>query len=347
MSSSKDLTSLVPIFNGADFRMWKERMSDFLGSQHLFGYASGTRTCPAGNTPADLITQADWDEVDHQVISLIVLRLSANLHTHLGATAALTWMSLENTFGTPHFTSVFKDFEEVLKIKLQVGHNPQVEIQRIWTILECLQANGCTLTNYIQGMILLHAIPAQWDNIASMYCNGMTQANVSFNDIRLAIMAEFEHTAHPLQIAHHADKISAVKRKGKSPQSKEQRNYSAPKPSAADAPSGSSSKKQRRGGKKEKARRAHAIVSSAFVPTSVLNHMQETHYLVAGSSSSRIEEVVEQIPAPTTGFTVVGGPSQCGPHQNCQFQLLRYYLLECSTSSSTICIRVKLKNSSP
>ena len=78
-------------------------MSDFLGSQHLFGYASGTRTCPAGNTPADLIAQVDWDKTDHQVISLIALRLSANLRIHLAATAALTWMSLENTFGMPHF----------------------------------------------------------------------------------------------------------------------------------------------------------------------------------------------------------------------------------------------------
>ena len=201
MSSNKDLTSLVPIFNGAEFRMWKERMSDFLGSQCLFGYASGTRTRPAGNTPADLAAQADWDKVNHQIISLIALRLSPNLRTH--STAALTWM--------PHFTSVFKDFEEVLKIKLQVGHNPQVEIQKIWTILERIQANGCTLTDYIQGMILLHAIPAQWDNIASMYCNGMTQANVSFNDICQAIMAEFEHTTRPSQLAHHADKISAMK----------------------------------------------------------------------------------------------------------------------------------------
>ena len=123
-------------------------------------------------------------------------------------------------------------------------------------------------------------------------------------------MAEFEWTACPSQIAHHTDKISAMKRKGKSPQFKEQRNYSAPKPSAANAPSRSSSKKQRRGGKKEKAQRAHAIVSSAFVPTSVLNCMQETHYMDAGPSSSRIKEVVEQIPAPTPSFTVAGGPSR-------------------------------------
>ena len=87
-------------------------------------------------------------------------------------------------------------------------------------------------------------------------------------------MAEYEWIAHPSQLAHHTDKISAVKHKGKSPQFKEQRCYSAPKPPAAnEAPSRLSSKKQRRGGKREKLRRAHLIVSSAFVPESVLNHM--------------------------------------------------------------------------
>ena len=92
----------------------------------------------------------------------------------------------------------------------------------------------------------------------------------------------------------------------KSPQFKEQKKYSAPKPSAEDAPSRLSNKnKKQRGGQREKAHKAHLIVSSAFVPTPVLNHMQESHHQ---ASTSCIEEVpVELTPAP--GFTMVGGPS--------------------------------------
>jgi hypothetical protein len=65
------------------------------------------------------------------------------------------------------------------------------------------------------------------------------------------------------------------------------------------------------GGKREKAckaKAAHNIVSSAFVPVTVLNHMQESHYMEAGPSTSRVEEVVEP-PAPTL-VTVIGGPSR-------------------------------------
>jgi hypothetical protein len=49
-------------------------------------------------------------------------------------------------------------------------------------------------------------------------------------------------------------------------------------------------------------------VSSAFVPVMVLNCMQESHYMEAGPSTSRVEEVVEQ-PAPTP-VTIIGGPSR-------------------------------------
>jgi hypothetical protein len=51
-------------------------------------------------------------------------------------------------------------------------------------------------------------------------------------------------------------------------------------------------------------------VSSAFVPSAVLNRMQESHYLEAGPFTSCVEEVVEQ-PAPTpVPTTIIGGLSQ-------------------------------------
>jgi hypothetical protein len=161
-------------------------------------------------------------------------------------------------------------------------------------------------------MLLLKAMPKEWDTIAQLYCNGMQMANVTFDGVQDAIMAEFEWTARPAQLAHQADKISVVKRKGQSPRFKEQRKTnSAPRP-ATEAPQGESSVKRiRKGGKWEKARKAraaHNIVSSAFVPVTVLNRMQETHYTEAGPSTSRVEEVVEQ-PAPTP-VTVIGGLSR-------------------------------------
>jgi hypothetical protein len=95
-------------------------------------------------------------------------------------------------------------------------------------------------------MLLLKAIPKEWDTVVQMYCNDMQMANITFDGVRDTIMAEFEHTACPAQLAHQADKISAVKRKNQSPCFKEQRkSNSAPHP-ATEAPHGESSVKRTR-----------------------------------------------------------------------------------------------------
>jgi hypothetical protein len=146
--------------------------------------------------------------------------ISTNLRTLFGAMSAITWMNLEQRYGVPHFTRIYKDYELAHSIRLTTGKNPEIWIQKIWTILECLWANKCVLSNYLQGMLLLKAIPKEWDTIAQLYCNGMQMANVTFNGVWDAIMAEFEHIAHPAQLAHQADKISAVKHKVSLPVSK-------------------------------------------------------------------------------------------------------------------------------
>jgi hypothetical protein len=315
--SSKDIALHIPIFIGQDFRSWKEMMMDYLGAQRLLGYALGQHQMPvaanvAQPTQAELTAQADWDEIDLQVKSMISMRLSSNLRTLIGTLSVATWINLEQCYGIPHFTRIYKDYELAHSIRLTTGESPEIWIQKIWTILEYLWVNGCVLSNYLQGMLLLKAIPKEWDTIAQLYCNGMQMANVTFNGVWDTIMAEFECIARPAQLAHHADRLSAVKRKGQSPHFKEQRkSNSAPRP-GTEAPHGESSiKRTRKGGKHEKAHKAqaaHNIVSSAFVPSAVLNCMQESHYLEACPSTSHVEEVVEQ-PAPTA-VTIIGGPSQ-------------------------------------
>jgi gag-polypeptide of LTR copia-type len=259
-----------------------------------------------------LTAQADWDEINLQVKSMISMQLSTNLRTLIGTMSAATWTNLDQCYGVLHFTRIYKDYELVHSIRLTTGENPEIQIQKIWTILECLQANGCVLSNYLQCMLLLKAIPKEWDTVAQMYCNGMQMASITFDGVQDAIMAEFEQTARPAQLAHQADKISAIKRKGQSSHFKEQRKSNSALHPATEAPHCESSIKQtRKGGKQEKAhkaRAAHNIVSSAFVSVMVLNHMQESHYTEAGLSTSRVEEVVEQ-PAPTP-VTVISGPSR-------------------------------------
>ena len=75
---------------------------------------------------------------------------------------------------------------------MTTGENPEIRIQRLWTILEHLQANGCVISNYLQGILPLKAIPREWDTVAQMYFNGMQMTNVTFSGVCDTIMAEFD-----------------------------------------------------------------------------------------------------------------------------------------------------------
>jgi gag-polypeptide of LTR copia-type len=151
-------------------------------------------------TQAELTAQADWDKIDLQVKSMISMWLSSNLRTLIGTMSVATWTNLEQCYGVPHFTRIYKDYELAHSIRLTTDENPEIGIQKIWTILERLQANRCVLSNYLQGMLLLKAIPKEWDTIVQLYCNGMQMANVTFDGVRDAIMAEFKRIARPAQL---------------------------------------------------------------------------------------------------------------------------------------------------
>ena len=169
-------------------------------------------------------------------------------------------------------------------------------------LFERLTANRVDFDNSVRGLILLNAILKELSMVAQIYSqSNQTLATTTFLGVRDAIMVEFEHSMHPSTLAMH--KISAVKHKGKSPTYSEQtKTKSAPPKASSDAPSGAPKKKTRRGGKGKA--KVHTIVSSALVPPSVTNRMQETHHAAASMAAP--------LSVPTMASTWVGGPS-CAP----------------------------------
>jgi gag-polypeptide of LTR copia-type len=249
-------------------------------------------------TRANLDAMVAWDEANEQAQGILGLRLSTNLCTHLGATAHTLWQALDNAIGQPGISSIYADLQAVLHVKISGGQNPQVEMQQPLTLFERLHANGMAISDPIQGMMLLNALPPKWDSVSMVYLQEQNVlANVTFATVRDAIMAEFERTSCPSSLA--IQKISAVKRKGKSPTFKKQTctsQSSAPKASG-DAPQEAPDKKKRQGGKKAK---VHVIVSSALIPKSVAKHLQKSHHVEAPAASPT--------PAYRTSI-VVDGPS--------------------------------------
>jgi hypothetical protein len=131
--SSKDIASHIPMFVSQDFRFWKEHMTDYLGSQRLLGYALGQCQRPvtanvAQPAQAELVAMADWDKIDLQIKSMISMRLSTNLRTLIGTMSVATWTALEQRYGVPHFTGIYKDYELVHSIRLTTGENSEIWI---------------------------------------------------------------------------------------------------------------------------------------------------------------------------------------------------------------------------
>ena len=160
-------------------------------------------------------------------------------------------------------------------MKLSASHNPHPEIKRMNMLFEHFNANGMTFSDVQRGLIPLNTILKEWSIVAQIYSQAnRTLATTTFIGVRDAIMAEFEHSMCPSTIAAHC--ISTVKREGKSPTYTKQTSIkSAPPKASGDVPSGAPKKKARRGGKGKA--KVHAILSSALVPPSVTNRLQETH----------------------------------------------------------------------
>ena len=103
--------------------------------------------------------------------------------------------------------------------------NPAKDMMNLYTYLEYLWANQVVIPEYIQGMMLLNVVPNKWDYVAAYYVQQQQMvASITFTTIQTAILSEFEHSGenHNNQ-AHTADKISAVKRKDKSPNFQKQK----------------------------------------------------------------------------------------------------------------------------
>ena len=158
-------------------------------------------------------------------------------------------------------------------------------------------ANGVTLSDYILGMLLLGALPSKWDHVAAIYLQGKTtHTDISYTEVRNAIIAEFDQTGvHPGQ-QQHTHKISAIKRKGQNDPSFSQQRSNTNAPKARNDGQGSSNKKKPKKSNKGKGKQAHffehepaptpfSLAASAVRPTIALQPSW------AGPSTSTIASI--------------------------------------------------------
>ena len=94
-TNNNNLNASVPIFMGSNFRVWEQKMGDFLKSQHLWCITTGAagsmqpvEVIMGAPTPAEALLQAAWDENSEQVQAIIGSCILQTLRPHIGTTCA-------------------------------------------------------------------------------------------------------------------------------------------------------------------------------------------------------------------------------------------------------------------
>ena len=192
--------------------------------------------------------------------------MRAAVLTAANTTSALVWTAITITWSRTGISAIYQDYKAAIRIRVGMS-NPAKDITRLQTHFERLSANNAPVSAYEQGMILLSAIPDEWDHVAAYYVQTCTSvANVSFNAIRKAILAEFDRSggSHPDQ-THVTDKISAIKQKGKAPKFSKQKGADSLSANNDDGPSSSKKRRGRKMAKKANSHHQSHVASMAMV----------------------------------------------------------------------------------
>ena len=188
--SSTSLPSEIPLLDGSNYHWWECTMKVFLQTKELFKLLRETYTEPHLLTPAEVIQynadtttpevlavlqrkvdlHSEWEDNNEHILGYINLKISASIQQIMtNVTNARTlWNNLVTNYGMTRSASIFMDFQAVTEWKFDNRKDPQTSINELLAHIDCLTADGLTLPNNIAVMILLKAVPRNWDNFAGM-----------------------------------------------------------------------------------------------------------------------------------------------------------------------------------
>jgi hypothetical protein len=246
MSSSFD-EKAVPVFDGSNFLLWQEQMRGFMSLKKLWRHM----TTPIPRPAAAGAAQDKWDENEEEAIGALILKIAPTMRAGIFVvaknTSALLWTTITTNFARQGIAGPYQDFRAAMRVKIGTS-NPAKDMTRLQTHFDRLTMNNAAVPGYIQGMMLMDALPDVWDHICD------------------AVLTEFNRKGGSrADQTHIADRLSAVKRKGKSPQFSKQKGTNDYRP-ATDEAGPSNPQKRRRNrpnrGKTSSGSHQHSHVAS-------------------------------------------------------------------------------------
>ena len=116
--------------------------------------------------PADLPAH---EKNRDQCLGLIISFMSGVIHQNYlnEGNPNTVWEALRTAYGTPGAAGIFVEFKKIVCMQIKKHDDPATRINEMQSIFGYLAANGLTLPNSAQAMILLSALPQEWEGFAS------------------------------------------------------------------------------------------------------------------------------------------------------------------------------------
>jgi hypothetical protein len=177
-------------------------MCTFLRSQGLWQLSAGldahpTEMGPTEGTQAERAANAtaisDWDKHNDMAIGYITLCVSPPIQEQIARLndSSTVWNHLETKYGKSTPTTIYKDFKEVLSVRLLANNNPLPAIEKMAASFQCLSEVKVTVPEQIQAMMLLSALPQKWEMLVSIVTQQHDLNKIKFIDVRNAILTQF------------------------------------------------------------------------------------------------------------------------------------------------------------
>ena len=226
--SSKSHLEKIPILDGTNYLQLAWMMQAYLSTQSLYGLISGAWTDPVefdvnGNQfPTFNEEHRKYLIAWEALHSAITLTITENIQDELAEKNGIeAWNYLHSNLAAIHLVLTFQTFMQVLRFQLNLVQHPMLQIQVLRGLYEQLKQQGAEIPESLQDMLLLAALPSQWQtSLVSIAMNKATLADIHIIELQATILAHWE-TTQTQKISQKgtkgtllaANKLSSIKKK--------------------------------------------------------------------------------------------------------------------------------------
>ncbi len=210
--SSNGVTVQTPELTGVNYSEWSIKLRAFLQAHNLWSIVSGTVSKPQSSL-------AKWENKDKQATGYITLCLHNSLLHHVTAniTSKELWDNLQTAYGKAGTALIYSEFQSILRIRIAPDRDPTADLNSLRMSFSRLTAADVKykIADELQAMILLAALPSDWDGVASTILATTKSTDLKFDSVSVSIKEEYIRRSSNLSA--NASRISGLKRKGDNP----------------------------------------------------------------------------------------------------------------------------------